>query len=305
VITVVLILELAAFWARSVLVDKAGGAYPENVVVERVREAGPGARVLGTTSSWPLNAYPRAAFPPNAAMAYGIDDVQGYDSLFPGRYKDAVAAFLGGVDPSPPTCGNMVLVPARAGPNAAMERFFAVTHVLRAGGGERRTVTSGDTSVFFAEGAPRAYITESVRMVEDERAALEALPGLWAASREPPTLVIGAARAQSGREGYGEAEWSRPQPNLVLVSARAEGDALLVVRDTYCPGWRAYVDGEESVVLRADFLFRGVAVAKGEHRVWLAYEPMGFKFGLFLTLLGVAAIAGTLACRGGRSGAQG
>ncbi len=46
----------------------------------------------------------------------------------------------------------------------------------------------------------------------------------------------------------------------VSLQADTEG-GYLVLADAYYPGWRAYVDGEETPVLRGDYLFRAGGAA--------------------------------------------
>jgi uncharacterized membrane protein YfhO len=50
-------------------------------------------------------------------------------------------------------------------------------------------------------------------------------------------------------------------------------NGLLLLSEVYYPGWRARVDGNETGVLRADFLLRAVPVAQGRHRVELFFAP--------------------------------
>ena len=55
--------------------------------------------------------------------------------------------------------------------------------------------------------------------------------------------------------------------------------------DSYYPGWKAYVDGEEKEILRANYLFRSVLIEPGEHTLRFEYDPLSFKLGLTITLL--------------------
>ncbi len=68
-------------------------------------------------------------------------------------------------------------------------------------------------------------------------------------------------------------------------------NALLVVSDTYFPGWKALVDGKAERVLRANYQFRAVGVAPGSHRVEFVYDPLSFKLGVLGTLIGVIGCA--------------
>lgn len=84
--------------------------YPKTkLTTELQRLTRNGERIAPINPEWSLFETPRAILPPNAAMVYGLHDVQGYDSLFTRAYQHRLAQ-IEGVDPSPPENGNMVLV---------------------------------------------------------------------------------------------------------------------------------------------------------------------------------------------------
>lgn len=47
---------------------------------------------------------------------------------------------------------------------------------------------------------------------------------------------------------------------------------VLVLTDTYYPGWNVNVDGKPAAILRANYLFRGVMIPAGEHHVKFQYQ---------------------------------
>ncbi len=81
-------------------------------------------------------------------------------------------------------------------------------------------------------------------------------------------------------------------PDRVVVSTRANRAALLVLADNYYPGWRATVDGSEAPVLRANYVFRGVVVPAGAHRVVFTYEPDDLRTGFYLSLVTLLLLGG-------------
>ena len=48
---------------------------------------------------------------------------------------------------------------------------------------------------------------------------------------------------------------------------------MLVLTDNAYPGWKAKVDGKDAPVERVDYIFRGVRVPAGAHRVEFRFEP--------------------------------
>ncbi|MBI3726156.1 hypothetical protein HY251_19680 [bacterium] len=110
------------------------------------------------------------------------------------------------------------------------------------------------------------------------------------------------ARAEVAAVASGEATIEPVSPLEVRVRTRvARGPALLVLADTFYPGWEATVRGESALVLRADFAYRGVVVPQGESEVVFRYRPASFRLGLGVSLASLLLLLGTLAAsRGGR-----
>lgn len=67
---------------------------------------------------------------------------------------------------------------------------------------------------------------------------------------------------------------------------------VLVVADSWYPGWRVSVDGEPAELLRANYAFRGVVVPAGEHTVEFAFRPANWPLALPLCALGALLALG-------------
>jgi uncharacterized membrane protein YfhO len=65
----------------------------------------------------------------------------------------------------------------------------------------------------------------------------------------------------------------------------------VVLADAHYPGWRASTNGRETPLLRADHLFRAVAVDAGETRVSFHYTAPRLRQGLWIA--SATAAAGT------------
>lgn len=105
------------------------------------------------------------------------------------------------------------------------------------------------------------------------------------------------------------ADIPQPSPSLVLTPGEpvriesrhgtiraqvtASSPGLLRIQETWAPGWRAKVNGEETPVHRADFQFMAVFVPAGNCRVELTYRPQSFEHGAWLSLVGIFAVAAT------------
>ncbi len=151
---------------------------------------------------------------------------------------------------------------------------------------------------------PRAILAPSHVSVSDASAALAAIhapdfdPLQTAVVQEGRGGAGASAAAESASAIKGTATITGFGPNEIVVETNAANDGFLVLSEVYYPGWKARIDdqnGREVPVLRANFLFRGVAVPAGMHRVRVWYDPDSFKVGFALwgvTLGGLVVWAG-------------
>jgi hypothetical protein len=84
---------------------------------------------------------------------------------------------------------------------------------------------------------------------------------------------------------------TRDEETAVEVQADLVAPGLLVLSDAYGGGWRARVDGEETPLLPANHLYRGVRVPQGSHRVSFEYQAPGLAAGAGSSLIGLLALA--------------
>jgi uncharacterized membrane protein YfhO len=90
-------------------------------------------------------------------------------------------------------------------------------------------------------------------------------------------------------------EWRKQGVNSFEMDVNPVVPSILVVSQTYYPGWKAYVDGASVPITLADYAFPSIFVEPGLHLVRFSFEPWTFKLGLTLTILAVVVIAGIVA----------
>jgi uncharacterized membrane protein YfhO len=78
----------------------------------------------------------------------------------------------------------------------------------------------------------------------------------------------------------------------VTVEVLDSDGGWLVLSDLSYPGWQAYVDGKETALLQADYVFRAVWVPLGDHLVTFRYLPLSFMIGIGVSVLAWLALAG-------------
>lgn len=86
----------------------------------------------------------------------------------------------------------------------------------------------------------------------------------------------------------------------ITVEASMADNGFVVLSEKHYPGWKAYLDGKETEIHLADYVFRAVYVPKGGHKLVLRYEPDSYKKGLYITLLTLLPVAGIMILHGVR-----
>jgi hypothetical protein len=82
-----------------------------------------------------------------------------------------------------------------------------------------------------------------------------------------------------------KAEFTRYSIHELDLTTTTAGNNLLFFSETYYPvGWKAFIDGKETPIYRANYLFRAIAVPTGVHKVEMKFEPKGFYLGKNLSL---------------------
>jgi uncharacterized membrane protein YfhO len=75
------------------------------------------------------------------------------------------------------------------------------------------------------------------------------------------------------------ARLAEDRPERVVAELTTNSTGVLVLTDLHYPGWIAEEDGKRLPILRADGLFRAVALSGGTHRVTFRYRPLSVAAG--------------------------
>ena len=241
--------------------------YPVTPLIAFLQAHRAEGRIMPINRRWSFDPAdpPHALLPPNTATVYGLDDVQGYDSLLTGQYFQFAIALDGG-SPAPPENGNMVFT-YRLGSREAREAGarFVVT----------REIMPGAAPVFQDNGV---YVYE-------DKGAL-------------PRVRLTGERLSD--EGIGYALLPQP-PTRWRLLAMTEGLSLprrVVVADQWYPGWHAYFGGQEAVLMRGPDIFRTITLTPKQlthsstnNPIEMRYEPTAFRVGLYALCLAVGGAA--------------
>lgn len=246
--------------------------------------------------------------PPDSGMVYRIQDIQGWDVLFPRRYQRLMNLIEPGVAAKHHLVGpfrahqslssplvdllgvRYVLTHADGGPHPA--QGFVPAYPLTDDGAFRHEQIEREGLVIYenTECLPRAFLVPQVRHVESEDAAFEQLARPDFDPRQ--TVVLEGPPPQVTQpDAAAEVKVIAYRSRHVAVQVGAGGPAVLVLADAWHPGWTATLDdGTMLTIHRADGIFRGVCLPTRKAPTLVHFHYPGERFRTGLAVAAAAAV---------------
>ncbi len=295
------VVESYAYLGRYNTAAPAALLYPATPVVDFLRRSPERMRIMGD-----------GVLPPNTAAVYGLEDVRGYDAITPWsyfRYMTAIDSSFPDLSahmnlgPQPLSRETLFLrdrferslhkwgqgfreflhrvyywndrltrVERPALLDLLNVKYYLVPRGARPppGADDYRLVFSAEVDVYEnPHPMPRAFVVGAWEFAGNEEAALEAIrrSGFDPHRKVILCCAVSGPRPPTPVPDFRAAEVLSYRPTEVVV--RATGPGALVLADSFYPGWRA----EGFTLYRADYLFRGVLLPPGTHRVRFFYWP--------------------------------
>jgi hypothetical protein len=259
------------------------------------------------------------ALPNDWSLTYGLRDIRGYDPPQPSKrfarlwrtvepqQIDWVSFWLEALTPEALQLLNMlgtryVVVP----PDSTLRELTLGEAGSGASGnasGLRMAYDGIDARVFAnANAAPRALVPERVRVTSGEGETRTVLLEPNFDSRREAVVERGsegtdalaalgpADRLSTGSTGRVSAI-DRSNASVAL-RAQLSHPGLVVLNDSFGPGWSVQVDGRDAEPVRVNDVMRGVAVGAGRHEVTWTYRVPGLRAGAALSAVGLLVLAG-------------
>lgn len=286
---------LLPFWASARLISPTDSRsqWPPAIAASHVRDT----RWISMFTGDDVN------FGLNQGLPLKIDSLGGYDPLASSQFFDFAGAIEGR------KMWSSQYQPTRFDP---LWRVAGVTHVYISGSHPfiaRLRASGAKLAAQFGVGKdtrqlwrlnnsasqriwPRYYLTSRV-----VRAPFEKHLSLLKKPANEPFVVLAPnflSAIPNGSMTNGRIVETRREDNIIHLKVETSSPQILVQSEALAPGWRAWVNGREAKIERANFLFRGVQVPAGKSRIAIVYDNATFRFAIFLTLCGVALLAGVL-----------
>lgn len=260
-----------------------------------------------TSQKKPFRVTGNQVIPINMRMPYYLESLEGYDAVYPLRIAQFIAALnsrRSGTDPQ----GRYATVNHETSHllDLVNTRYYLVlkrdekknpspqgkipSHFDK----ERFRLVFENKSVAVLESRsalPRAFMVYDWEKAEGDRESLDRL-----LDKDFPIgekiLVEGEVSIARGGQGKAEVAYQKyaEQESIIKVTSTKEG--LLFISDAWFPGWKAYVDGEEVKIYRANYAFRAIVLPAGEHSVRFVYAPDSFFNGFKVSAASLLLLLG-------------
>ncbi len=251
-----------------------------------------------------------AAIEANIATQYALYSPDGYDPLYPKLYGEFLGLARNGhltdkftnrtrSDAVIPSEDNTILIdPVRK----KVLDLLAVQYILdRTENANSENTFPPDTykltfedngwKIFKNTGSlPRSYLVNAYETYADAH-EFESLfenfdPHNTVLLKQPFSLALDSTKSA------GIATITAYTGTHVTIRTDAPSPQLLVLSDTYFPGWTATIDNKPTEIYRANWAMRAVIVPQGTHTVEFRYTPSSFSFGLKSTMMSLIITAG-------------
>jgi hypothetical protein len=243
----------------------------------------------------------RKVFPPNSLAVYGVSDVQGYSPVLIDYYVE----FLQRLEKDMTSARRIYSLRYAASTTSPLLDLLNAKYIITiADPGEEmvslerseptlKLAYDGEVKIYEnMDALPRAFFVSDFRVVEDRAAALDLLssddfdPSAYVILEKEPAFLAPMAAGSSPQSQVKVVEYT---PNKVIVEADCATSGFVVLSDLYYDGWRAFADGSEQEVYRADSAFRAVQLAAGQHRLEFVFDPLSFRLGASVSLVALLA----------------
>lgn len=152
-------------------------------------------------------------------------------------------------------------------------------------------------------GASRVYLASSVAVAANAEDLAWQREALFDTSMTDDMARLSRAPAVAGTSAAATTSSVRiveDRASRVQVEASLKEQGVLVLRDTFDPSWTATVDGRPAEIVRANAIYRGVALPPGRHIITFVYRPRDFIAGLMVSIVTMMMLVGSRGSKGSK-----
>ncbi|OGU74886.1 MAG: hypothetical protein A2V93_04350 [Ignavibacteria bacterium RBG_16_34_14] len=214
------------------------------------------------------NSYGSLRYNSNFNAYFLVEDFYGYSGIKPRAFQDLID----------------VVGPA----NTSMWRMLNVKYIVTNNFIPASYLTLIDSSAgnfiyLFNDYLPRAFFVNSV----EKKSNIEFLNLLKSSAMNPNEKAF-IYDKDIHVDPLDSTVYSRIldyKEDYIKIEAKASGNNFLFFGNTYHPGWKAIIDGNETKTYQVNHGYIGLIVPKGKHTIEITYAPESFFISKYIALI--------------------
>lgn len=138
---------------------------------------------------------------------------------------------------------------------------------------------------------PRAYMVSNiVNMTGNEDEILNAISSNKILDTAFVEGLSSPLKTEIKNQSYEQVNILEDHGDEIIMNVETGSEKFLVLTDNFFPGWKAYVDGNETPIYKTNYLFKGVVVPEGTHEIKFVYRPPYYVLQNSLSILGIIIV---------------
>jgi len=290
----IIIADLWIFSMPFIQTEYPNAVYNQNVLPDSLSSDDSLFRVIDLT---------RLALPQEITVRYGLQNANGYEGMLLGDYNQYVSA-MGGI---PPTIATIIPIDrivydsmldllnvkyliSDEEINGVGYKLIKNQTVLLYTSSEKPLFSDAALEVSSLEhvGEKQIYIYRNMDVLPRAFIAGSYIPSdrtnvfsiLESRDFEPKNmLVLESDPGKRANAGFKKADVAFYSPNRIVINASLDSPGFLFLSEVWYPGWKAYDNGRETEIYRADYIFRAAHLEKGTHVVEFVFQPLSYTIG--------------------------
>ena len=233
----------------------------------------------------------------NSFAPFNIADIGGYASFYPKRYGEFLHLSQHGSAVTPPDQFSRWIRFKKFGSpllDIINTKYVLLPPSATVETPKLRLVYNKEIKIYKNRDAfPRFFVVPEYQLCTTRKQAYEAIADCTISDFKKKVVLESAPPKgfhQNNNVEHKGAGWEvntiSYAPSRIVLETNSNQKAFMVVSNSYHPGWKAYVDGEEVKVLRANYIMFAIPIQPGTHKVELIFRSKVMMASIFITWLG-------------------
>jgi hypothetical protein len=222
-----------------------------------------------TDSLWSWRVLPMSENPfNNAVPAYFYPSLGGYTGAKLSNYQDLInhAMFDG---PNRINTGIMDMLNTRY---ITLNREIPLPGFKKVYSGKDGIVLENERVL------PKAFYVDSLVYANSAQQAINDIKSPFDPHKY--AVVQGAHNLKDNPDSTATVTVTTYRPRKIELKTTRKTDGFLVLSEIYYPaGWKAFIDGKETPIIKTNYVLRGLSVPAGSHTITLTFNPSTYTIG--------------------------